>query len=81
VEFQELLQQRFSVRSYKPDPVEDEKLTRVLEAARLAPSAANRQPYRFLVVHTADRRDEMQHIYNRDWFLGGAYRYLRLWAD
>ncbi len=69
MEFQELLEQRFSVRSYKPDPVEDEKLTRVLEAARLAPSAANRQPYRFLVVHTAGRRDEMQHIYNREWFL------------
>lgn len=69
MEFRELIERRFSVRSYKSDPVEDEKLERVLAAARLAPSAANRQPYQFLVVHTQDRRDEMQHIYNRDWFL------------
>ena len=69
MEFQELLEQRFSVRSYKTDPVDDDTLTRVLEAARLAPSAANRKPYQFLVVHTEGRRDEMQHIYNREWFL------------
>lgn len=69
MDFRELIEQRFSVRSYKTDAVEDEKLQRVLDAARLAPSAANRQPYQFLVVHTAGRRDEMQHIYNRDWFL------------
>lgn len=69
MEFRELIERRFSVRSYKSDPVEDDKLVRVLDAARLAPSAANRQPYQFLVVHTEGRRDEMQHIYNRDWFL------------
>ena len=68
MDFRDLIEQRFSVRSYRPDPVEDEKLVRVLNAARLAPSAANRQPYQFLVVHTEGRRAEIQHIYNRDWF-------------
>ncbi|MGZ5439744.1 MAG: nitroreductase family protein, partial [Candidatus Aminicenantales bacterium] len=40
MKFQELITKRYSVRAYKPDPVEDEKLARVLEAARIAPTAA-----------------------------------------
>jgi len=39
----EAIQQRYSVRRYRPQPVEPEKLERVLEAARLAPSAARQQ--------------------------------------
>lgn len=42
--------QRESVRSYKSTPVEDSKLKLLLEAARLAPSASNRQEWRFVVV-------------------------------
>ena len=42
--FREMIKKRYSVRSYKPDPVEKEKLEMILEAARLAPTAANRQP-------------------------------------
>ena len=41
---------RRSVRKYSPQPVEDEKLEQILEAARLAPSWANRQCWRFVVV-------------------------------
>jgi len=67
--FQELAKKRYSVRAYKPDPVEDEKLVRVLEAARLAPTAANRQAFRVIVVKTADRKSELQRIYGRDWFV------------
>lgn len=66
--FMELIQNRYSVRTYKPDPVEEEKLHQVLEAARLAPTAANRQPFRLLVVHTEGRQAELQRIYNREWF-------------
>ncbi len=48
--FTEIAQARYSCRSYDPDrAVEPEKLTAVLEAARLAPSACNGQPYRFTV--------------------------------
>ena len=39
MEFSELIKKRYSVRAYKPDPVEDEVLNQVLEAARLAPTA------------------------------------------
>ena len=42
MQFIELVTKRYSVRSYKPEPVEDDKLQLVLQAARLAPTAANR---------------------------------------
>ncbi|MCC6005400.1 MAG: nitroreductase family protein, partial [Thermofilum sp.] len=41
MEFYEVVRRRRSIRAYKPDPVEEDKLFRILEAARLAPSAAN----------------------------------------
>jgi nitroreductase len=41
----------------------------VLEAARLAPTAANRQPFRLLVIHTEGRQDELRRVYEREWFL------------
>jgi nitroreductase len=41
---------RKSVRAYVDRPVEDDKLNVVLEAARLAPSASNRQEWRFMIV-------------------------------
>jgi len=48
--FLSLLRARRSIRRFKPDPVEREKILACLEAARLAPSAQNLQPWRFLVV-------------------------------
>jgi nitroreductase len=66
--FSELIKTRYGVRVYKPDPVEDEALQQVLEAARLAPTAANRQPFQLIVIPTAGRETELRHIYNRDWF-------------
>ena len=44
------IKNRFSVRHFKNVPLDPEKLSRILEAGRLAPSAKNRQPWRFLVV-------------------------------
>ena len=46
----EAIRARRSVRAYKDEPVPDEALARVLEAARLAPSARNRQEWRFIAV-------------------------------
>jgi len=45
MEFSEVIQKRYSVRSYKSDLVEEQKLQQVLEAARLAPTAANLSPF------------------------------------
>lgn len=46
----EAIQQRRSIRKFKPDPVPEELINQMLEAARLAPSATNRQPWRFQVI-------------------------------
>ena len=69
MEYSELIAARYSVRAYRPDPVEDEKLQAILEAARLAPTAANRQPIRMIVMHTAGREEEIGKIYHRKWFV------------
>ena len=44
------IRERRSIRRYQPKPVPEEALTQVLEAGRWAPSASNRQPWRFVVV-------------------------------
>ena len=69
MDYSELIAARYSVRAYRPDLVEDEKLEAVLEAARLAPTAANRQPFQLVVMHTAGREKEIGKIYRRPWFV------------
>lgn len=55
----EIIKGRKSVRSYTPQPVEKEKLEAVLEAARLAPSARNRQKWKFIIVTDPAVKDKM----------------------
>jgi len=55
----EAIRTRKSVRSYEDRPVEPEKLRRVLEAARLAPSARNDQEWRFVVVTDPEKRKRL----------------------
>jgi nitroreductase len=69
VEFDDLIRARYSCRSYKPDAIDQTTLDRLLAAAVLAPTAANRQPFRLIVVHTAGRQDELRKVYGRDWFV------------
>ena len=52
MEFLNIAKQRFSVRSYTSQHVEPEKLEKILEAARVAPTAANLQPIRLTVSYT-----------------------------
>ncbi len=54
--FLELVQNRQSDRAYEDKPVEKEKIERILEAARLAPSACNSQPWKFIVVTNPEKR-------------------------
>ncbi|NTV53283.1 MAG: nitroreductase [Candidatus Firestonebacteria bacterium] len=67
--FLELAKARYSVRAYKSDPVPEELLQQVLEAARLAPTAVSRQPFQILVVHTAGRKEEILKFYPREWLV------------
>jgi nitroreductase len=55
----DLIQQRRSVRQYLAKPVEREKIIKCLEAARLAPSAVNMQPWKFIVVDDKDTRERL----------------------
>ena len=50
--FLELAKKRYSVRKYKNTPVEEEKLKRILEAGRVAPTGKNNQPQRLIVVRS-----------------------------
>ena len=52
----EAIEKRRSIRKYESTPVPEEKLEKILEAARLAPSARNRQPWHFIVVTDAEKR-------------------------
>jgi nitroreductase len=53
------ISQRSSVRAYKTTDVEEDKLKRVLEAARLSPSASNRQEWKFIVIRNKDARKKL----------------------
>jgi nitroreductase len=53
------ISKRRSIRKFKPDPVPAELITRCLEAARLAPSGTNCQPWKFLVVRDAGKRQQI----------------------
>ena len=57
--FLDLAGRRRSVRAYASQPVEREKIERCLEAARLAPSACNSQPWTFIVVDNPDLREQV----------------------
>jgi nitroreductase len=55
----EAIKERKSVRAYLDKPVEEDKLIKILEAARLAPSASNRQEWRFVVVRDKKSRQQL----------------------
>jgi nitroreductase len=69
MDFTKLINKRYSVRAYKPDVIQEEKLSKVLDAARLAPTANNRQPFQIIVIHTKGREQELLSIYQREWFV------------
>ena len=68
MDFYEVIHQRRSIRSYKPDPVEDDKLNRILSAAMLAPSAANKQPVGFFVIKNDTIKRKLKDAYSQKWF-------------
>lgn len=60
MEFFELAAARYSVRDFLPAPVETEKLTRILETGRLAPTAHNKQSQRIFVVQTPELLEKLK---------------------
>jgi len=74
--FFEVVQNRVSVRSYKPVPIQPKHLEQILEAARQAPNAGNQQSWRFLVIQEKDRLNEFRDMAWRSrkrWLLDNGY--------
>ncbi len=68
----EAISKRRSIRKYKNTVVEEDKLNKILEAARIAPSAANRQEWKFLVVKDDETRQKLVNAANGQKFVGEA---------
>ena len=66
-EFLEFVKNRRSIRAFKPDPVPDEYIEKILEAARWAPSGINAQPWEFIVVKDKDTRYRIREIIDENW--------------
>jgi nitroreductase len=68
MEFTELIRVRESVRNYDPDrPVPGEVMSKILEAGRLALSACNYQPWKFLVMSSPEMLKKVRNCYRREW--------------
>lgn len=65
--FKELCERRYSVRSYKPEQIPQEKLDYIMECVRLAPSAVNKQPWHFILYTNEEDRKKIQQCYGREW--------------
>ena len=69
MDFTKVITGRESIRSYDPTkPVDRAVLERILDAGRIAPSAANRQPWRFVVVSSRDALMQVRRSYQKPWF-------------
>jgi len=66
------ISQRSSVRAYKDTDVEEDKLRKILEAARLSPSASNRQEWKFVVVKDKETRKNLAQAAFGQSFIGEA---------
>jgi nitroreductase len=66
------ISQRSSVRAYKGTDVEEDKLRKILEAARLSPSASNRQEWKFVVVKNKETKKNLAHAAFGQSFIGEA---------
>lgn len=63
----EVIKTRRTVRVYKPDPVSAEHVTRILDAARFAPTAGNVQPWRFVVIQDRAHLDSLAELLKSAW--------------
>jgi nitroreductase len=68
----DIIKERRSIRTYKGEHVSKDKLEKLLEAARLAPSAANRQNWKFIVVENEQIKNQLVTASNNQAFIGTA---------
>ena len=60
MQFDQVIQTRRSIRNFKPDPVSDKAISDILEAARIAPSGGNIQPWRFVIIRSQEIKDKLK---------------------
>ena len=72
MELKEAIEKRESIRDYEDKPIPQDKLLRILEAARLAPSGSNRQPWKFVVVKDRQTRQKLAQAAEGQTFVGKA---------
>ena len=63
----ELSKKRFSARKFTDEAVSDDNLNYILEVVRMAPSAVNKQPWKFVIVKSDAARKRLQECYDREW--------------
>ena len=68
MDFDQIIASRFSVRSYTSQKIDQSLILEILEAARLAPSAVNFQPWHFIVITDQGNLTDFQEVYPRTWF-------------
>jgi nitroreductase len=61
--FIDLLKSRRSIRAYKPDPIPDEPIQKIIEAARWAPSGGDSQPWEFIVIKRKEIKDKIADLF------------------
>ena len=66
--FLELARNRYSCRNYQSKVVEQDKMDYIMECVRLAPSACNKQPWRFRILTEEEELKKASQCYNREWF-------------
>ena len=66
------IKERYSVRKFQNKPIEQEKLDVILEAARLAPSASNKQTWKFVVIKDSEKRKQLTEICKGQKFVSEA---------
>lgn len=73
MDFFEIVKSRRSIRAYKSDPVAREDLENILQAANLAPTACDYQPFRVFVMPTKGREAELLKVYAKEWLVKAPY--------
>ena len=67
-DFLTLCRDRFSARKFTDEPVSETDLNYILECVRMAPSAVNFQPWKFVVVNSDEAKARLRQCYSREWF-------------
>lgn len=69
MDFYDVLKNRRSIRGYSDRAIPEESLQRIMQAVQCAPSACNRQPWRFEIVFNAELRQAIGKCYTKPWLL------------